>query len=53
MAEQSDNGNDPNDRWLKEFGDPSKSEDHQAFDPKQIPKEPDPVPFKIGGGGAK
>lgn len=53
MAEQNDKGSDPNDEFLRQFGDPSKSEDHQSFDPKQIPKEPDPVPFKIGGGGAK
>lgn len=51
MAESSDKGTDPNDEILRQFGDPSKGEDHKANDPTMIPKEPDAVPFKITGGG--
>jgi hypothetical protein len=53
MAEASDKGSDPNDEQLRKFGDPSKSEDHKSFDPTQIPKEPDAVPFKITTSGNK
>lgn len=46
-----DKGTDPNDEFLRKFGDPSKSEDHKLNDPTMIPKEPDPVPFKITTSG--
>ena len=53
MAESSEKGQDPNDEFLRKFGDPSKGQDHQHVDPTMIPKEPDAVPFKINGGGGQ
>lgn len=51
MAESSEKGQDPNDEWLRKFGDPSKGEDHKAFDPTTPPKEPDAIPFKVTTSG--